>query len=691
MEKFDHLQLLPYIDNDDYEVWYQVGMALKHEGYSCDDWDRWSQGSSKYHPGDCERKWNTFNEETSAPVTGAYITIKAKEGGWEPSKTSSSEPGRFLAWDAVIGKDTAPIVKDGFVENEAVPDPPKKWDPRDQLRLYINTLFQPDDIVAYCCQSIKKEDGEKVKWVPANSGVYTQTAALILKNLDHYDDISYTVGDYKKEAGAWIRFNPFDGEGVTNAHVTEFRYALVECDDIGIEKQYSLIKQMKLPVAVLVHSGGKSLHAIVKVDALDKDDYAKKVQFLYQACEKSGLKIDTKNKNPSRLSRMPGAERSGKKQYIVATNIGCENWDKWIDYIGSLDDDLPDILDFGDQLIEPPSLSPELIGGILREGNKMIITGESKAGKTCLSQELAVCIAEGKPWLGKFQCQQGKILYINLEVEEASLFHRFKSIYLANGWELGENTHNIRPWNLRGFAVPLEKLAAKIIRRCKNTGPYKAIILDPLYKVQQGDENSAEAIAAFCNALDKIAHETGAAIIYDHHHPKGTVGNRKIIDRGSGSGVFARDADAICDLSFLEPDKAILETIGQQIADGEKPMQLAFVLRDFKDVDPVNVFFKFPVHYVDAAGLLDSAAVEGSPEANLNKNPNIKTTAEKTQIIESAFNAAKKLTSDMEEVARFSEMAEVADVSSKTLRKYIMESPLFVIDKSFVRRANFDD
>ena len=37
MDKFDHLQLLPYIDNDDYEVWYQVGMALKHEGYSCDD------------------------------------------------------------------------------------------------------------------------------------------------------------------------------------------------------------------------------------------------------------------------------------------------------------------------------------------------------------------------------------------------------------------------------------------------------------------------------------------------------------------------------------------------------------------------------------------------------------------------------------------------------------------------------
>jgi len=237
----------------------------------------------------------------------------------------------------------------------------------------------------------------------------------------------------------------------------------------------------------------------------------------------------------------------------------------------------------------------------------------------------------------------------------------------------------------------LEKLAAKVIRRCKNTGPYKAIILDPLYKVQQGDENSAEAIATFCNALDRIAHETGAAIIYDHHHPKGAVGGRKVIDRGSGSGVFARDADAICDLSFLEPDKAILETIGQQISDGEKPMQLAFVLRDFKDVEPINIFFKFPIHYVDTAGLLESAAVEGSPEANLNKNPNIKSAAEKREIIENAFNAVKILDSDANEVARLSEMVEVSDVTVKTLRKYVEENPAFILEKGYVRRVNFDD
>ena len=683
MDKFDLIPLLAYISPDDYEVWYQVGMALKTEGYTWQDWDKWSSGSAKYHYGECEKKWDTFNGDG---VTGAYITMLAKEGGWESNKPASTSEHKFLAWDAVIGKDTAPIVDEGFAEKEPIPEPPRDWDPCKQLSTYINTLFQPDDIVAYVVKSAQKTDENgKIRYYPANSGVYTKTAEEICKDLEHYNDITYAIGDYDKNAGAWIRFNPFDGQGVANANVTDFRYALVECDDISLEKQYSLIKQMQLPVACLVHSGGKSIHAVVKVNAIDKEDYAKKIKFLYEACEKSGLKLDTKNKNPSRLSRMAGVMRGNNKQYLIATNIGCESWDKWIDYIGSLDDDLPEILDFWDQLKEPPELSPELIGGILREGNKMIITGESKAGKTCLSQEIAVCIAEGKPWLDKFPCEQGKVLYINLEVEAASLFHRFRSIYSANGWEFTENCHNICPWNLRGYAVPLDKLAAKIIRRCKNTGPYKAIILDPLYKVQQGDENSAEAISTFCNALDKIAHETGAAIIYDHHHPKGTTSNKKVIDRGSGSGVFARDADAICDISFLDPDDAILETIGQQIADGEKPMQLAFVLRDFKDVEPINIFFKFPIHYADTTGLLAGSYLEGSAEANLNKNPNKKTKSEKRHIIDDAFESVQK-----DGYARLSEMATMTEVSQKTLRKYIEESPLYEVEKGIVRRVGFE-
>ena len=62
MEK-DLLELLEYIDPAflDYQEWINVGMALKHEGYSVFDWDNWSsRDSGRYHPGECERKWKTF-------------------------------------------------------------------------------------------------------------------------------------------------------------------------------------------------------------------------------------------------------------------------------------------------------------------------------------------------------------------------------------------------------------------------------------------------------------------------------------------------------------------------------------------------------------------------------------------------------------------------------------------------------
>lgn len=47
---------------DDYDIWLNVGMALKSldEGL-LPDWERWSQQSGKYKPGECERKWAGFN------------------------------------------------------------------------------------------------------------------------------------------------------------------------------------------------------------------------------------------------------------------------------------------------------------------------------------------------------------------------------------------------------------------------------------------------------------------------------------------------------------------------------------------------------------------------------------------------------------------------------------------------------
>lgn len=110
---------------------------------------------------------------------------------------------------------------------------------------------------------------------------------------------------------------------------------------------------------------------------------------------------------------------------------------------------------------------------------------------------------------------------------------------------------NITIWNLRGNALPMDQLVPKLIRRIKNQN-YSAVIIDPIYKVITGDENNASDMGKFCNYFDKICLDTGCSTIYCHHHSKGTQGQKKAQDRGSGSGVFARDPDAIIYLIQLD-------------------------------------------------------------------------------------------------------------------------------------------
>lgn len=646
-----------------YDEWKDVGMALKAEGQSCSVWDDWSRSdSTRYDPEVCYKKWETFE---GAGVTGGTIFYLAKRFGYDPNYA--------LDWDDGL---------DAYYEEVLTVESKPDEEPYQMTIRYLEAMFKPDEEVSFVNAAVFKEDSQK--WVPADAGHVLKCSRLISK-LKKFKNLDEAFGTINEEAGAWIRINPTSG--ASNKDVTRYAYSLVESDSLPIEEQKKLLINMRLPIVAMVESGGKSVHAIVRVDAEDLAEYKQRVSFLYDWLSKHQFVVDEANKNPARLSRLPGAMRNGKIQKLIATNIGCASWLEWKDHIEGIDDDLPPLTNFWDQLKNPPSLTPELISGVLREGNKMIITGESKSGKTCLSQTLAVCIAEGKPWLGKFQCEQGRVLYMNLEVEEASLFFRFKRIYEACGFEFKEEScRNIVPWNLRGHAIPIDKLAAKVIRRCRNTGPYLAIILDPLYKVQQGDENSAEAITAFCNALDKIAHETGAAIIYDHHHAKGSAGDKKVIDRGSGSGVFSRDADAICDISFLDPSKEILENIEHQLNQGEKPMQMAFTLRDFKDIPEFNLFFKFPIHYIDTRHLLDGAAVEGSTEANLQKSPYRTTKRERKAILDQAFEESQE-----NGIAKFSVMWKCSTVSDKTMKNYIEQfSEEYELREGYVRRISHE-
>lgn len=647
MEKNDLLEALQAVPAKDltYQEWTAVGMALKEAGLSCDVWEKWSaEDSSRYHAKECEKKWASFKGAHS-PITENSIFKMAYDHGW------SGPIGHELSWND-------PIKEKGILDRRWIEDQdiriPEDWNPSQQLIDYLEAVFEPTENVGYVTNSWER-DG---RWQPSK-GCWDRTAGQLIEELNNCNgDIGKVLGDYNPEAGAWIRFNPLDGKGCKNDNVTEFRYALVESDGLDIPTQNAIIHQLELPCAALVYSGRKSLHAIVRVDAPDYAEYRKRVDYLYSICQKNGLVLDQACRNPSRLSRMPGVMRGEQKQCLLETHIGKRTWTEWKDFIEAAADDLPAEENMADIWDHMPELAPPLIAGVLRQGHKMLLAGPSKAGKSYALIELCISIAEGGKWLGRFDCAQGKVLYINLELDRASCLHRFKDVYKA--LEINpEHLQNIDVWNLRGASVPMDKLAPKLIRRAAKKD-YIAIVLDPIYKVITGDENSADQMAKFCNQFDLVCRELGCAVIYCHHHSKGAQGGKRSMDRASGSGVFARDPDAMLDMTELELNEAIQQQLKNKAAckaccmllnkrgfedaysqddalsrtqmlavckeclgvadlrmlDAEIEKETARALkcsawriegtlREFARFNPVNLWFDYPVHRIDGSLLED--------------------------------------------------------------------------------------
>lgn len=237
-------------------------------------------------------------------------------------------------------------------------------------------------------------------------------------------------------------------------------------------------------------------------------------------------------------------------------------------------------------LKHPPELAPELIKGVLRQGHKMIISAPSKAGKSFLLIELAWAIAEGKNWCMS-ECTQGKVFYINMEIDGRSFKRRVVEVYNRYGTDTDGHPSNITAWNLRGHSMPITELAPLVIEQVKGHG-YVAVIIDPLYKVMSGDENSNSDVAQMSRGFDMIAQETGCSVIYAHHFSKGYAGDKASIDRGSGAGTFARDPDAILTLTQLDLD-----------AGDRTAWRIEYVLREFPNKKPVDVWWEYPIHTYD--------------------------------------------------------------------------------------------
>jgi hypothetical protein len=100
-----------------------------------------------------------------------------------------------------------------------------------------------------------------------------------------------------------------------DSNIADYRYALFEVDlpTVTLEEQAGFWMQYKekLPVQAITYSGGKSLHALIRVNCENVMQWDKEIRNLaFVKWESFGA--DPACKNPARLSRLPGHKRDGK-------------------------------------------------------------------------------------------------------------------------------------------------------------------------------------------------------------------------------------------------------------------------------------------------------------------------------------------------------------------------------------------
>jgi RecA-family ATPase len=427
----------------------------------------------------------------------------------------------------------------------------------EDIRSYASIMYDPDDIVWYSQKAEQREE----KWIPMGNGNCCKASELHTK-----------VTKTESPHGVWVRINPSDGKGVFDVNVVDYRYVLVESDTLSIEKQVAVYQQLELPIKALVHSGGKSAHAIVCVDAgTNYDLYQARVEYLYEVLTANGMDVDRQNRNPARLSRLPGVMRGDSAQYLMGSDLGKSTWEEWHHYIELMNDNMPPLEEFTEISRNVPEKAEPIIEDLVRRGHKMSISSASKAGKSFLVAGLGLSLAEGSKWMG-MQCKKSKVLLCNFEVSRESFDNRLVDVAEAKGHSPDKDQLHV--WNLRGKAVGLRSFVPVLLRKIRDMD-FDVIILDPSYKILEGDENSAKDVTEFVNLFDIITEESGCTLITIGHYSKGKQGAKAAQDRQSGSGVLARDPDAIVTLTPLEGYNTVF--------------RMEFDLREFPPRLPVDV------------------------------------------------------------------------------------------------------
>ncbi|MSR59069.1 MAG: AAA family ATPase [Planctomycetaceae bacterium] len=241
-----------------------------------------------------------------------------------------------------------------------------------------------------------------------------------------------------------------------------------------------------------------------------------------------------------------------------------------------------------------PRLHYPVIDEWIREGETGNIISGSKIGKSWLVYYILICFVTVRAIFDRFSTAGGRALLIDNELHQPTLASRLRTVAEAMGVPADEYADRIDVLSLRGNLRSIFELGAEL--KDVKPGDYKLIVLDAKYRALgvDAEENSNSDETRFYNEADRLAAQTGAALLMVHHSSKGTQGEKRVTDVGAGAGAQSRAAD--CHLILREHEEA-------------DAIVLDAAVRSFRPLDPLCLRWRFPLWEVDES--LDPTLLKG--------------------------------------------------------------------------------
>ena len=249
-----------------------------------------------------------------------------------------------------------------------------------------------------------------------------------------------------------------------------------------------------------------------------------------------------------------------KEEFLKLPNLGSGEWHakhRDAKY------DLLSAQDFSNMEIEA---MPWLIQNVMYAQGFCVIYGSEGTGKSFLTLSLAKAVANGTPWLDKFNTKQTNILFIDKENPDSMTKRRLAGLNMTQEniyWLKHPEEYELT--NMNGEASEFAVELTSIIEE-REIG---LIVIDSLVDLMVGNENSSEHTMAFFSGIKKLYPKIAYLTIHHENKPSQGV-SRSDSQKLRGSSNLTAQPNTIFRLEPVAKSKTEMTMLQTKARDAQK-------------------------------------------------------------------------------------------------------------------------